>query len=1286
MNGAFRWDPTVARSMATLMQNQNPQSAQTDWGFASAVGGHAFGTMPDLPGGYNRTSFNEERELASKGFTSGFGAAATAFGATVGATYAIWGSPVKDLAARFPNPLTSAAAATTGGVYSAAYKVGQGMASSAAMPFGHAGGWVAGQATRGVLNTGHWAAGRAANFLSLGGTDAIAGKMASWGTSMATSGAEGLASIAATNPDQVRFGATNFNKFKVAFGEILSQSTFHKGTAKLAGGMARLGASAAGATAGFLLNPMTLAGMYASDKAIGYAGNIMTNFETEHQAEKDMVAKSDRILQFGGSDTSRGLAGGMTSAQRGRLVDTMKGIAVSSAMSSDLMGMGKNSIFGGQTAYTERFKELKSMLSVGTDMGMFDASKSFDDFEKKFVETVKVVDKMSKMIRKTKGEVMALVGSMQNEGVFNANEAGRAIGKRDFAARATGVDIGTTMMEANMGAQMGMQAGFSSLYGSSRMTENRLVVGRAKRTGLLSREDIFRLGGEQNVITEMTAADMSVLQDKNVLTEMARMVTRDEVTGEIKFDKGMIDRGKAAASSHSEAVLQGRVRVNMRNGRSFSKLVGADIEGGEFIDKSQIVKEALAKGIIDADSLTEIRAYTQQQEMMANRPGSSMVSKREALRMNYIRNGVSADVADMMARQYSGEFSGEMLNETLAVKRDRITEEREQNKVGSPGYYASRIAGGALHILGSVFGGFSPGLKPSKNATQISEDIYTAVAAQSGKEAETREAFRYRGLGESDSSVLASTTYQERLNLLKHGKSFDMSNTALGKTFAQLEGVTSAYMSGTISSLTSNKNADLRKRMAWSNLNTSGVDSKGRNKSDTLASFFNIEGEGVDSEIRNQLLGDGPIVMNEGNAAKLANLLETAKVTALSREGLTEKQRLTIESDYKGYGERIKLGSSAGPSLSEFKMIAERKHQLFSGRSEAAREYFKDGYIVNSEARRDFFHALGGMQGVSDMAKLKGISLVGMDKIGEKLVNTLKGGGDVSDEELLFLRDITSVAGTRALAKGSERITTGSIDMSREEALKYMQRLGAKDEGLGLLLDAHRGAIKDTKNINHEVLSRVRKLIGQADDVRNWDKNNTLRSEIVNELSSRQTILGAQGKLGEDTDKIVSAVKEFVKGDGSDVSKLSKSIADTGTKLSGLSSFFDADKIALLKSAASGEDVSVKRLIESGMKLDVVKNMESKLRSENEGISDSDLKSLLHKQVIDSKSEYRSSLVKEVSSNVVASVSSAVDSEGKPVEGSTSDGSPGGVTNESISKLRDASMILRECLVALRLL
>ena len=424
---------------------------------------------------------------------------------------------------------------------------------------------------------------------------------------------------------------------------------------------------AVGSVVGMFTQPSFMLAGELSSQGQAYVRSFWDEYKLNNDIRREMIAKSDRILRFGAASSGMGIEGGMTAAQRDRTVDMIDRMAEDYSRRASILGGGKYSFYG-RTAYTERIQELKSMLSVGTDMGMFDMSKSIDDFEKKFKETVKVVEKLSKLIQKSKGEVMALVGNIQqNEGIYNLGTISENIMHKYRAAAATGVDLSTVMMESQAGVKLGQQYGFNSVFSSRAMTDSRLLVGRAVRSGDMSREDLFQLGGEQGAITALTNARMQLFGDQAVQAELAMGVYYDE-QGVKHFDRSRL----RAAASGDQSILAEQEQSRTHFVNNFSRnwrQNGRIMRGGAFQAAMPDVQEMIQTGeISDADLYSVIISQTKNRHNSRN-PDAKPMTKIAAIREAMVQYNFNPKIREILSKALNGGYEAMEYDERVASAR-----------------------------------------------------------------------------------------------------------------------------------------------------------------------------------------------------------------------------------------------------------------------------------------------------------------------------------------------------------------------------------------------------------------------------------------------------------------------------------------------------------------------------------------------------------------------------------------------------------------------------------------
>ena len=439
-----------------------------------------------------------------------------------------------------------------------------------------------------------------------------------------------------------------------------------------AGGGAVLSAGLgfAGNFAAAMFNPVTMAEFYMLGQAVEYGVDAYQNYQVENEIKRNLMVKGNRILQYGFAEGARGLQAGFSVSQQDRLVSRLRDMASIGANKGDLFGFGADSLFGGHQRYSERLRELKSILNVGTDMGFFDMSRSMDDFEKKFEQTVKTVDKLSKLLKRTKGEIMTVMANVQNtEGLYNMNDIGASVRKKDFAARISGVDLTTAMQESAAGAQMSRQVGFSASLGASIMSDNRVMMNRAIRSGDITREELFRFGGEQGVLTNMQQGMLALLHDESFRQELAMNYELDAKTGRYVFKGNRLNR--LAGASAEELRKMHDERYLFANGVSYSRRKYANVRGGKYYDITRDMQADLASGKISQEQMNSIVSGLILQRHAILNPSSTLLQREEALAQGLQEMGIDYEIARVMAKNQMGGYNQFRAHDEMMVAVDR---------------------------------------------------------------------------------------------------------------------------------------------------------------------------------------------------------------------------------------------------------------------------------------------------------------------------------------------------------------------------------------------------------------------------------------------------------------------------------------------------------------------------------------------------------------------------------------------------------------------------------------
>ena len=567
-----------------------------------------------------------------------------------------------------------------------------------------------------------------------------------------------------------------------------------------------------GTLAAQFLNPITMAEMYLIDQTIGYATDTYQNYQTENEIKRNLMAKGGRILQYGFADGARGLQGGLSTSQQDQLVSTIRKMAAVGASRGDAFGLGADSLFGGHTRYSERLKELKSILNVGTDMGFFDMSRSMDDFEKKFKQTVETVDKLAKMLKRTKGEIMTVMANVQNtEGLYNMGAINASVLKKDYAARISGVDMTTAMQESSAGAQMGRQHGFSAAMGANLMSDSRILMSNALRSGDLTREDIFRLGGEQGVVTNLQQGYLNAMDDPVVQAELAMGMVRDPATGKMTFNADRLKR--LATASDAELRRMSRERTDFMTTKSYSRIRQATFAGGKMYDAMRYLRTALAKGEVSQDQYNMAIAGAVRQKMLRYHMDESSAQYQETLRLEL--EGLTGDptTAGIIAKQMLGGYAGMQAHNDFAVAVDRYRSGYDKSGFGFMTMLnaSSNNMGRGAGLLGAAFvggiatvaSGGAAGMIGATIGYNIGQGIYTGVGILANRidpssnlalmyRDQVKQELRAKGInpnyldsylfGKSDAEKVSEYSREELVNKLTFSSAHNFITSRYGNT------------------------------------------------------------------------------------------------------------------------------------------------------------------------------------------------------------------------------------------------------------------------------------------------------------------------------------------------------------------------------------------------------------------------------------------------------------------------------------------------------------------------
>lgn len=440
---------------------------------------------------------------------------------------------------------------------------------------------------------------------------------------------------------------------------------------------------------GAFFSPTVLLKQAVIDRLIDFGTESYEAYNTTMDLNREILAKGGRILRFGDASSITGVDGGLTEAQRNRLVSHIDRLASEdyTVRRNDMLGMGSWSLLGGHKKYVENLKELKALLSVSTDMGMLDMSRSLDEVEKRFDTIVKAVKKMSRITGKSKGELaMALASTQQSEARFDIGDAVSSLQRKIYAATLSGASLQTVLQEAALGSQMGVQAGLGKAAGADFMVQSRNIYQRMYRRRMLDRGDIDMMGGEQGVVSGIAAGMMSVANNDVFKSQLAMF-----------FDTktGRMDRSRLEAYINGEDVMGHAIERNLAMSRmSINQFTGVNEAGGKLRGRMMFVDRALQHGDISMNQIVGVA----RQLMKENRIKYGE-AQAEYMMMGYFANTMGIDKAHLIMQALKDDsLMKPDIKEMMAVSRkqteDRYAAEYQRATENMSPFWSSIIGGG----------------------------------------------------------------------------------------------------------------------------------------------------------------------------------------------------------------------------------------------------------------------------------------------------------------------------------------------------------------------------------------------------------------------------------------------------------------------------------------------------------------------------------------------------------------------------------------------------------------
>lgn len=1228
----YNWDPNMARTVATLSQNnQSYMTTGHSWTFTSAVGGHAFGTNPALPAGYNRMQYNEERDLASKGYIGGVshsiagtvaGITGSAFLMTAPVEAALEASAVRHAMAGMhgaaqaggnalvPYGFTaggSAAASTGGGAL-----VPQGVTAGRHLyNNGLLKGW------RGNLLKANYAISDIGSkvFGAIGRTTGgFVGKSAEWGIGKGVSYASNL--FKAGKVRQV------FIKGGLGLGKAVAT-----GGAAIGGGV--------GAFVGAMFNPIFLAKAALINEGMTYLGNEADIFSAEHQAEKSMIAKSDRILQFGRADFSRGLSGGMSSAQRGRLLESMRSMAAVSANRNDLFGMGRHSVFGGQNAYAKQLTRISRIFDVGTDMGMFDGSKSTSKVINDLKALTSIIDKLGKVLKKSDAQMTAIVAGLRHQGL-SMNEVSGQITRMNFISKVTGQSFDQVNMAANMGSQMGVQRGLGGEFGMQSMNRSQLMFSRAVRSGMLTKKQIYNMGGKEKIITNLTNAQLNFANDAAIQAELAHVLTRDK-DGNVVIDQAKLKAGQAASRS-AEASREAAVRRELATkDRTYSRMLGKKIEGGELYDAKFDTQEFLSSG----GNIAPVIQYMVDQHL-TDRGRDKTAKNRELMAIdmiNRINPNMSRQHARVLARQVMGGFAEQEDLEKRGVTAERLKRDRE---AGRHGIWGSMVYTGtrALAYAGSRWQ-FLTGTPDNLDSIthkweELGDTLYGRLMGGSPEErgAHYRAAKRHR-YGDTGDEVINRVSKKELVEALTlRGDYADPRK----KEMIKLDKVMGAFYGGMDTNMT-DEEKEIYKQMKSSGYSATSADMKEKG----LGVFINdIKGDANSSEyvkIARDIAAGKKVVINEGNARTVGVVKQMMHKLSREFRSKDEEVQTKFKEDLRSYDDVNVIAD--GITTGDYKAVSDREHQLY-------RNMYKGKDINNI-----FKYKTWGQMflGNNVFGEIKQTLHMNINSIGGNEAKALQGtlmDNDKLKDAIEGYRDMTdnkSANFLRSLSKSNSYLEDGSYgNLSAEDVSDKLNSIVDDHPSLAPIVDAiiHRRG----KGTGYKGLTGfLDRIIG----IREVKQKTAADQAVATAYKELQYTFGKKaGSVSEGIKKIRGSLEGFINQNSGSIENFREALGQISEKDRG-------------------------KLIEYGFKKEDV----DKIVSEGGNIDFMELKKI------------RSRTIANIAANNAQRKDKASAPEIPGTEGEGTEGKGSGGTSELAAKSSEnilkAAGILEECLRALHL-
>lgn len=270
-----------------------------------------------------------------------------------------------------------------------------------------------------------------------------------------------------------------------AFARMGGAAAIRAGT--LGVGAARAGMTVAGLIGGAVGAAPATAAFLAIDATVG---KIVADVEDRQDIMNFVEASSFRYADIEDKDRDTKM-GGFNRSSRAKIAAGIKKV--------DL----------GDSSYN--MEDLKGILERGTEMGMFEGTRSAEDFNKKFKDLTTQLKSVTKILHQSLEEGMQTIKDLKEQGYRGTPAIQGAIAQADVLGSVTGRTAAEMISIGRQGAEMVRGTGINMATGSAMMQQTYAMVQGASTSGALSAETIAQGGGVGTLAQSLMGQSIGML-------------------------------------------------------------------------------------------------------------------------------------------------------------------------------------------------------------------------------------------------------------------------------------------------------------------------------------------------------------------------------------------------------------------------------------------------------------------------------------------------------------------------------------------------------------------------------------------------------------------------------------------------------------------------------------------------------------------------------------------------------------------------------------------------------